>query len=62
MATPPWTVRDKLWELIEPLLPSPRKLPSGSDIDRWLPWSHIALSKFKSWTLDIFHGVSPGHL
>ncbi|MBE3076778.1 MAG: transposase [Actinobacteria bacterium] len=24
--------------------------------------SHIVLSNFKRWTLDIFHGVSPGHL
>ena len=40
----------------------PRRLPSGADIDRWLPFSHIVLSNFKRWTLDIFHGVSPGHL
>jgi len=40
----------------------PRKLPSGADIDRWLPWSHIVLSNFKRWALDIFHGVSPAHL
>jgi len=40
----------------------PRKLPSGADIDRWLPWWHIVLSNFKRWALDIFHGVSPGHL
>jgi len=40
----------------------PRTLPTGADIDRWLPFSHIVLSNFKRWTLDIFHGVSPGHL
>ena len=40
----------------------PRSLPSGADIDAWLPWSHIVLSNFKRWTLDIFHGVSPAHL
>jgi transposase-like protein len=40
----------------------PRKVPSGADIDRWLPWSHIVLANFKRWTLDIFHGVSPTHL
>lgn len=40
----------------------PRILASGSDIDAWLPWSHIVLSNFKRWTLDIFHGVSPAHL
>ena len=40
----------------------PRGLPTGADIDQWLPWSHIVLSNFKRWTLDIFHGVSAGHL
>jgi len=40
----------------------PRNLPSGADIDAWLPWSHIVLSNFKRWTLDVFHGVSPRHL
>jgi len=39
-----------------------RALPTGADIDAWLPWSHIVLSNFKRWTLDIFHGVSPRHL
>jgi len=28
----------------------PRRLPSGADIDRWLPFSHIVLSNFKRWT------------
>ena len=42
--------------------PSPASLPSGDEIDEWLPWSHIVLSNFKRWTLDIFHGVSPAHL
>jgi transposase-like protein len=40
----------------------PRRLPSGADIDGWLPWSHIVLSNFKRWALDIFHGVSAAHL
>ena len=40
----------------------PCTLPTGADIDQWLPWSHIVLSNFKRWTLDIFHGVSPAHL
>jgi transposase-like protein len=40
----------------------PRILASGRDIDAWLPWSHIVLSNFKRWILDIFHGVSPAHL
>ena len=35
---------------------------TDSDIDAWLPWSHIVLANFKRWTLDIFHGVSPAHL
>ena len=39
-----------------------RSLPTGPDIDAWLPWSHIVLSNFKRWTLDVFHGVSPAHL
>jgi predicted RNA-binding Zn-ribbon protein involved in translation (DUF1610 family) len=39
-----------------------RTLPTGADIDDWLPWSHIVLSNFKRWTLDVFHGVSPVHL
>ncbi|MGD0998813.1 MAG: IS1595 family transposase [Thermoleophilia bacterium] len=40
----------------------PRGLPTGADIDSWLPWSHIVLANFKRWTLDIFHGVSAAHL
>ena len=40
----------------------PRNLPAGADIDEWLPWSHIVLSNFKRWTLDVFHGVSARHL
>lgn len=40
----------------------PRTMKTGKDIDEWLPWSHIALSNFKRWTLDAFHGVSPEHL
>jgi transposase-like protein len=40
----------------------PRRLPTGAEIDFWLPWSHIVLSNFKRWTLDIFHGVSAAHL
>ena len=40
----------------------PHILASGSDIDAWLPWSHIVLSNFKRWALGIFHGVSPVHL
>lgn len=43
-------------------LHEPRSLPSGADIDAWLPWSHIVLSNFKRWALDVFHGVSPAHL
>jgi transposase-like protein len=39
-----------------------RALPTGADIDEWLPWSHIVLSNFKRWTLDVFHGVGPSHL
>ena len=39
-----------------------RALPTGADIDEWLPWSHIVLSNFKRWTLDVFHGVSSAHL
>jgi transposase-like protein len=39
-----------------------RNLPTGTDIDDWLPWSHIVLSNFKRWTLDVFHGVSRAHL
>jgi hypothetical protein len=39
-----------------------RVLPTGPDIDDWLPWSHIVLSNFKRWTLGTFHGVSPHHL
>jgi len=39
-----------------------RNLPTGADIDDWLPWSHIVLSNFKRWTLDAFHGVSAAHL
>ena len=39
-----------------------RALPSAAEIDAWLPWSHIVLSNFKRWALDIFHGVSPAHL
>jgi hypothetical protein len=31
-------------------------------VDSWLPWSHIVLSNFKRWALDIFHGVSAAHL
>ena len=40
----------------------PRDTPTGADIDQWLPWSHIVLSNFKRWTLDIFGGVSQKHL
>ena len=40
----------------------PRILASGGDINAWLPFSHIVLSNFKRWALDIFHGVSPAHL
>jgi hypothetical protein len=39
-----------------------RDLATGADIDAWLPFSHIVLSNFKRWTLDVFHGVSPRHL
>ena len=39
-----------------------RALPTAADIDEWLPFSHIVLSNFKRWTLDIFHGVSAAHL
>lgn len=27
-----------------------------------LPWAHIAISNFKRWQLDVFHGVSAAHL
>lgn len=27
-----------------------------------LPWSHIVISNFKRWQLDVFHGVSAAHL
>ena len=37
-------------------------LPTGADVDEWLPWSHIVLRSFKRWTLDIFHGVSARRL
>jgi transposase-like protein len=40
----------------------PRVLRSTEEIDAWLPWSHVVLSNFKRWMLDIFHGVSPAHL
>ena len=40
----------------------PRPLLTADEIGSWLPWSHIVLSNFKRWTLDIFHGVSPAHL
>jgi len=40
----------------------PRNMSTGADVDEWLPFSHIVLSNFKRWTLDIFHGVSPKHL
>jgi len=40
----------------------PRNTSTGADIDAWLPFSHIVLSNFKRWTLDVFHGVSPRHL
>ena len=40
----------------------PCNLPHGSDVDAWLPWSHIVLSNFQRWTLDVFHGVSPRHM
>jgi transposase-like protein len=39
-----------------------RDMSTGADIDEWLPWSHIVLSNFKRWTLDVFPGVSPRHL
>jgi len=39
-----------------------RNLPAGADVHEWLPRSHIVLSNFKRWTLDVFHGVSPRHL
>ena len=37
-------------------------MPTGAEIDSWLPWSHAVLSNFKRWTLDICHGVSTTHL
>jgi len=40
----------------------PRNTSTGADVDAWLPWSHIVLSNFERWTLDVFHGVSPRHL
>lgn len=39
-----------------------RALRTADEIDEWLPWSHIVLSNFKRWMLDVFHGVSPAHL
>lgn len=39
-----------------------RALRGTEEIDAWLPWSHVVLSNFKRWMLDIFHGVSPAHL
>jgi transposase-like protein len=39
-----------------------RTMPTGAEIDDWLPFSHIVLSNFKRWTLDVFHGVSAAHL
>jgi len=39
-----------------------RKLPTGADIDQWLPWLHIVPSNFERWALDVFQGVSPAHL
>ncbi len=39
---------------------SPRERPS--DVDEWLPYSHLVLANFKRWTLDIFHGVSSRQL
>lgn len=39
-----------------------KTLPTGADIDDWLPFSHIVLSNFKRWTLDVFHGVSARHM
>lgn len=32
-----------------------RALRSADEIDEWLPWSHVVLSNFKRWMLDIFH-------
>jgi len=40
----------------------PRILRSAAEIDAWPPWSHVVLSNFKRWALDIFHGLSPAHL
>jgi len=40
----------------------PQNMSSGAQVDEWLPFSHIVLSNFKRWTLDVFHGVSPKHL
>jgi len=34
-----------------------RALPTGADIDAWLPFSHIVLSNFKRWTLDLFRRI-----
>ena len=40
----------------------PRGLPTGAEIDSWLPRSHLMLANFKRWTLDIVHGVGAARL
>jgi len=40
----------------------PNGQPTPQAASELLPWSHIAISNFKRWQLDVFHGVSPQHL
>jgi len=37
-------------------------LETPEDALKLLPWVHIAISNFKRWALDTFHGISPKHL
>jgi len=40
----------------------PHGQPTPQAASELLPWSHIVISNFKRWQLDVFHGVSPQHL
>ena len=40
----------------------PHEQPSPHAAGELLPWSHIVISNFKRWQLDVFHGVSAEHL
>jgi transposase-like protein len=40
----------------------PHDQPTPQSASELLPWSHIVISNFKRWQLDVFHGVSAAHL